>query len=148
MLSVIFICQTSCIANPSTPLPSYDPEIAPNAKSWLALDEQERITLAEEFHLRAKAELPSVKAHTAFHATIENQIALGLAPVVRAIPRLMNQGLSRHDAIHAVASVLADHLYEQANAKKEDAAEVVQARYDAEVERLNAKDWWAKAPEP
>ena len=126
------------------PWPTYDPESQPNAKAWLALDEQERISLAERYHLRAKTELPSVKTHAAFHAIIENQIALGLGAVVRAIPRLIKQGLSRHDAIHAIASVLADHLYEQANAKTEDSTEVIQARYDAEVERLNAKEWRAK----
>ena len=124
--------------------PAYDPEIPPNAEAWLALDEQVRISLAERYHRRAKIKLPSVKAHAAFHAIVENQIAMGLGPVVRASTRLMKQGLSRHDAIHAVASVLADHLYEQANAKVEDSPEVVQSRYDAEVERLNAKEWLAK----
>ena len=127
-----------------TTTPTYDPEIPPNAEDWLALDEQERISLAERFHLREKIDLASVKAHAAFHAIVENQIALGLGPVVRAVPRLIKQGLSRHGAIHAVASVLTGQLYEQANAKSQDSAEVVQARYEAEVERLNAKEWRAK----
>jgi len=125
-------------------LPAYDPEIQPNAEAWLELDEQERIALAESFHRRARIDLPNVKAHGAFHAIVENQVALGLESVVRAVPRLVKQGLSRHDAIHAIASVLADHLYEQANAKTEDTAEVVQARYDSAVERLTAKEWLAK----
>ena len=125
-------------------LPAYDPEVQPNAEAWLELDEQERITLAESFHRLAKIDLPNVKAHAAFHAIVENQVALGLEPVVRAVPRLVKQGLSRHDAIHAIASVLADHLYEQANAKTEDIDEVVQARYDSAVERLSAKEWLAK----
>ena len=123
--------------------PAYDPEIQPNAEDWLALDEQERIALTETYHRHARIALPSVKAHAAFHAIVENQIALGLGSVVRAVPRLMKQGLSRHDAIHAVASVLTGQLYEQANAKSQDSAEVVQARYDAEVERLSAKEWRA-----
>ena len=122
----------------------YDPEIQPNAEAWLALDEQKRISLAERYHRHAKVQLPSVKAHAALHAFIENQIAMELEAVVRAVPRLVKQGLSRHDAIHAIASVLADHLYEQASAKSEDSADVVQARYDAEVERLNANEWRAK----
>ena len=125
-------------------LPAYDPDIQPNAKAWLELDEQERITLAERYHRRAKIELPNVKAHAAFHAIVENQLALGLESVARAVPRLLKQGLSRHDAIHAIASVLADHLYEQANSKTEDTTEVVQARYDSAVERLTAKEWHAK----
>lgn len=125
-------------------LPAYDPEIQPNAEAWLELDEQERIALAETFHRRARIKLPNVNAHATFHAIVENQIALGLECVVLAVPRLVKQGLSRHDAIHAIASVLAEHLYEQANSKTEDMPEVVQARYDAAVERLNAKEWLAK----
>ena len=125
-------------------LPAYDPDIQPNTEAWLELDEQERITLAERYHRRAKIELPNVKAHAAFHAIVENQLALGLESVARAVPRLLKQGLSRHDAIHAIASVLADHLYEQENSKTEDAAEVAQARYDSAVERLTAKEWHAK----
>jgi uncharacterized protein YoaH (UPF0181 family) len=124
--------------------PTYDPEVQPNAESWLELDEQQRISLAEAFHRRAKIDLPNVKAHATFHAIVENQLALGLASVVRAIPRLMNQGLSRHDAVHAVASVLADQLYEQASLKTEDTAEVVNARYEAAVEQLTAKSWISK----
>ena len=126
------------------PALKYDPDIEPNAQSWLALDEQERITLAETFHRRAKIELPNTKGHAVFHAIVENQIALKMVSVVRAMPRLMKQGLSRHDAVHAVASVLAEHLHDQANATTEDSAAVSNARYEAEVERLNAKDWFAK----
>jgi hypothetical protein len=123
--------------------PSYDPESQPDAETWLSLDEQERIALAERYHRQARIDLPSVTAHAAVHAIVENQIALGVDSVMRAVPRLMRQGLSRHDAIHAVASVLTRQLYEQANAKERDSAVVVQARYDAEVERLSAREWRA-----
>lgn len=127
-----------------TASPAYDPEVQPDAEAWLALDEQERIARAERHHRHARIDLPSVKAHAVFHAIVENQIALGVESVMRAVPRLMKQGLSRHDAIHAVASVLTSQLYEQADAKEPDSAVVVQARYDAEVERLSAKEWRAK----
>ena len=126
------------------PLPIYNPEIEPTGSSWLALDEQERIALAESFHRRASIELPDVKAHAVFHAIVENQIALKVGAVVRAVPRLVKQGLSRHDAIHAVASVLAEHLHDQANTETEDSSEVSNARYEASVERLNAKEWLVK----
>ena len=126
------------------PLPTYNPEIEPTGRSWLALDEQERIALAESFHRRANIELPDVKAHAVFHAIVENQIALKVGAVVRAVPRLVKQGLSRHDAIHAVASVLAEHLHDQANTEMEDSSEVSNARYEASVERLNATEWLVK----
>jgi hypothetical protein len=123
---------------------SYDPEAQPDAEAWLTLSEQERISAAEKFHRDAMEDLPNLTAHAVFHVIIENQFAMGLGPVLRALPRLVKQGLSRHDAIHAVGHVLAGHLHEQANAKTQDSVEVAQARYDAAVERLNAKDWLAK----
>ena len=99
--------------------------------------------MAEAFHRREKIDLPNLKAHAVFHAIVENQIAMEVAAVVRAVPRLMKQGLSRHDAIHAVASVLAEHLHDQANVETEDTAEVSNARYEASIERLNATGWLA-----
>ena len=81
----------------------YEPEVPPDPAEWLALDEQERIQLAEAYHRAARIKLPNVKVHAVFHAIIENQIAEGLDPVLRAMKRLANEGLSRHDAIHAIA---------------------------------------------
>lgn len=122
----------------------YDPEHAPDPQEWLACDEQERMLLVEQHHRAARIKLPSIKAHAAFHAMVENQIAEGREPVVRAMERLTREGLSRHDAVHAVASVAAEQLHEAVNSKDEDSAATVQARYDAAVERLTAKEWLRK----
>ena len=72
----------------------------PDPSAWLVLDEQERIQLAEAHHRAAHIKLPNVKAHACFHPIVENQIAEGLESVVRAMARLMNEGLSRHEALH------------------------------------------------
>ncbi len=119
----------------------YDPKIQPDPAEWLALDELSRIELAEAYHRAARVKLPSVTAHAAFHAVVETQIAEGLEPVVRAMARLMKQGLSRHDALHAVGSVVAEQIFEAANTKDEDVGATLQARYNAAVERLTAEDW-------
>jgi hypothetical protein len=58
----------------------YDPDQAPNAEQWLALDEQERIRLAEEHHRSASIKLPSLKVHAVFHAIVENQLAETSSP--------------------------------------------------------------------
>ena len=76
----------------------YDPGVAPDPAEWLALDEQERIELAEAHHRAARIELPNAKVHAVFHTIVENQIAGGLESVVRAMARLQHEGLSRHDA--------------------------------------------------
>ena len=125
----------------------YDPESAPNPAAWLALDEQERIQLAEAHHRAARIKLPNVKAHAAFHAIVENQIAEGHAPAVRAMARLTRDGLSRHDALHAIGSVVAEQFFEALNTKDEDIARTAQARYDSAVERLSAKDWKSRQGE-
>src|SRR5258706_15284518 len=90
----------------------YDPKVQPEPSEWLALDEQERIGLVEAYHRAVRTKLPNVAAHACLHAIVENQIAEGLEPLVRAIVRLMKEGLSRHDAVHAIGSVGADHFYE------------------------------------
>jgi hypothetical protein len=72
---------------------------------------------------------------------VENQIALDLEPVVRAMDRLGKQGLTRHDAIHAIGSVVAENLFGILKADQNDDAAASQARYYAAVERLTAVSW-------
>ena len=116
----------------------YDPEYAPDPEQWLALDEQERILLVEAHHRMARIKLPNLTAHAIFHAVIENQIAENLESVVRAMARLTAEGLSRHEAIHAIASVLGEHIVELFNGNVDgNSAET----YNAAVERLTARDW-------
>lgn len=117
----------------------YDPEHAPNPQQWLALDEQLRVALAEQYHRGAQTKLPNLSAHAIFHAIVENQIAEGLEPVVRAMARLRTEGLTRHESVHAIGFVVAEHIHalfnEQADANNS------QAIYNAAVERLSAKSW-------
>jgi len=116
----------------------YDPEHAPDPEQWLALDEQERILLVEAHHRMARIKLPNLTAHAIFHAVVENQIAENLESVVRAMARLTAEGLSRHEAIHAIASVLGEHIVELFNGNVDgNSAET----YNAAVERLTARDW-------
>ena len=119
----------------------YDPEVAPDPAQWLALDEQQRIAMAEAHHRAARIKLPNARIHAVFHAIVENQIAEGLEPVVRAMARLQREGLSRHDAVHAIGSVSAAHVFEAMQSKLQDVASTAQSRYNAAVERLSAKSW-------
>ena len=116
----------------------YNPGCAPEPESWLELDEQERIGLVETYHRAAHSKIPNVTAHAALHAIVENQIALNLEPVVRAMDRLGKEGLTRHDAVHAIGSVVAEHLFDILKTNQNDDAATSQARYYAAVERLTA----------
>ena len=122
----------------------YDPDQAPDPQAWLALREDVRIAQAEVFHKTRRIRMPSLTAHATFHAIVENQFAEGMAAVVRAVPRLMAQGLGRHDAIHAIGWVLARHLHDLMTRSPPDEPGVANARYAAEVERLQAQDWMSQ----
>ena len=115
----------------------YDPEVAPDPSRWLELGEDERIPLAEAYHRRAGIEVPNMPLHATVHVIVENQVAMGdELPTRRTIERLMDEGLDRHDAVHAVASVLAAHLAERSQAGSPNN----EAYYQA-LGRLTAESW-------
>ena len=119
---------------------AYDPDVAPDAPEWLALDEHERLNQVLRYHRRAGISLPNEQLHATFHVVVENQIALGdELPVRRAVDRLMAEGLDRHQAVHAVASVLGGHIYQLM--KDPEAAPVSHDPYNAAVEQLTAESW-------
>ncbi len=120
----------------------YDPLIAPSPEEWESLDEGERIRLVEDYHRRARVSLPNAKIHAALHVIVENQVALGdETPVRRTVERLMSEGLDRHDAIHAVASVLAGHMYGVFSPSPSEPISDPKPGYYAELERLTAEEW-------
>ena len=88
----------------------YDPLYPPDPQTWLDLAESERLDLVSEYHESTEEEFPSLRAHAAIHVIVENQLAERLSPVEAALRRLLVEGLDRHDAVHAIASVLAEHL--------------------------------------
>jgi len=115
----------------------YDAEAAPDPSRWQELDEDERIMLVEAYHRRAGIEVPNMKAHATAHAIVENQASMGDELAVRrAIERLMGEGLDRHDAVHAVASVLAVHINDALKAGGSNSE-----TYNEAVERLTAESW-------
>jgi hypothetical protein len=118
----------------------YDPDHAPPPQEWLSLDEQERFRLAEDYHRRRGVVAPDMKAHAIFHAIVENQIAEQLDCVTRAMPRLMAEGLTRHEAVHAVGSVLTNYMHALLT-KSEDGDTGSHGAYIAAVDELTAKAW-------
>lgn len=118
---------------------SYDPASAPEPASWLALDEAVRIGLVTDYHRQAALEAERPGAHAALHVTVENQIAMGLDYVSDACARLVAEGLSRHEAVHAIAAVLTDYMTELVRDKAPPALAL--ARYQANCERMSAESW-------
>lgn len=89
----------------------YDPAKAPDAATWLALDETQRIELVSAYHRRSRVKLPNANVHAALHVVVENQLAQGFALAKEALDRLRGDGLDRHEAIHAIGSVLMGHVW-------------------------------------
>jgi hypothetical protein len=118
----------------------YNPLETPDPQEWLDRDEQERLLLVEDYHRRARIRLPNAKVHAVMHAIVENQIALGdETPVQRTAQQLMDEGLDRHDAIHAIGSVLATHIFDLTR-QPETEGDPNRA-YFAELEQLTAESW-------
>ena len=121
---------------------SYNPDRSRAAADWLQLDEVERIELVSSYHRRKKIHLPNAQLHAVIHVVVENQLALGEQVVVETLARLQREGLSRHDALHAIGSVLATDLYELMQESSEPTGDTYR-RYLERLQKLTAKSWRA-----
>ena len=74
------------------------------------------------------------------HVVVENQVALGEATSVsEALDRLINEGLDRHDAVHAIGSVLMRIIFDAVHER--DSASDINAKYRQELATLTAANW-------
>jgi hypothetical protein len=126
----------------SSGITGYDPLTAPDPEQWSALEEQEQLDLVTDYHRHAGLRAPNAKVHAIIHVVIERQIALGdEIPVGRTVQRLMSEGLDRHEAIHAVGSVLAGHMNDLVRRGELKADEDPNTAYYAALAALTAEDW-------
>lgn len=119
---------------------TYEPDVGPSAAEWLAIDEAARIALVESYHRRRRIRAPQLTLHATIHVVVENQIALGEAVVIDAVARLQEEGLTRHDAVHAVGMVLAEHIYELLKSPPVETSDP-NAPYLDRLRRLTAAEW-------
>jgi hypothetical protein len=100
---------------------SYDAEVAPDPAAWLARDDRERVRAVERYHLTRglHPDTPNPHVHARFHVIVENQLAAGDPPeVADTLARLVGEGMSRHDALHAVGAVVAREMEVMVKAKR------------------------------
>ncbi len=118
----------------------YDPLNAPDPDEWQSMDEDERITLVMEHHRESGVEPQNEQTHAAIHVIVENQIALGdEVPTEATVECLIREGLGRHDAIHAVGSVLVNFMHELLD--DGDAAPSANQSFYDELKKLKAAEW-------
>lgn len=133
----------------------YDPDIAPDPVEWLAVDEEERLDWIRAYHQEAdddgtqddqQAELEEkTEVHVGLHVAVENQLAADDPPATRrALQRLLDEGLDRHQAIHAIGFVLLDEMMNSAREQRDFSS----AGYTAQLDALTFESWRsATAPE-
>src|SRR5690606_7169734 len=97
----------------------YDPNRPLPVAVWPTLDEDERLARIEAHHASPQCDhglAANPDLHATVHLIVENQVAVGDAtPTAAAIDRLRGEGLARHEAVHAVGSVIAAPLFALVN---------------------------------
>jgi hypothetical protein len=126
----------------------YDALVAPTPEHWLALDEQRQIDLVLAYHRRIGLRAARENAHAAIHVVVETQIADDDLRVRPTAQRLQSEGLDRHQAIHAIGSVLAGHINDvmrgagaDSRPDQSNTAQNSNETYFGELERLTAEGW-------
>jgi hypothetical protein len=117
----------------------YDPYQHIDSEAWQELDESERIESVRQYHRQNRIRLPNETLHATTHVIVENQVALGDAFPARAVLlRLMEEGLDRHEAVHAVGLVLSEQLFA---ALSEEGDADINKQYVEKLNRLTAESW-------
>ena len=117
----------------------YDPATPPDPREWLALGEEERTRLIEDYYRREGGIGGSPEVLARVHEIIETQLAEQVTPVKAAFVRLRDNGLSRQEAIRAIGSVLATRIRRIEN--PEDLTSPPNRDYFSALEALTADRW-------
>ncbi len=118
----------------------YEVNEQPHSEIWLELDETERIDAVMDYHRRTGVKLENPELHAIAHVVVENQVALGEATSVpTTLDRLMDEGLDRHEAIHAIGSILMSIVHDVA--READDGGDINAKYGRELAKLTAAGW-------
>lgn len=121
----------------------YDPYQHIDSGAWQELDESERIESVRQYHRQNRIRLPNETLHSTTHVIVENQVALGDSFPARAVLlRLMEEGLDRHEAVHAIGLVLSEQLFA---ALREEGDADINKQYVEKLNRLKAESWRKRA---
>ncbi len=124
---------------------AYDVSRAPAPAEWLQLEEAARIALVAEAHRRTRASVGgNEEAHASIHVVVEDRLAMGHPAVVAAYDRCLAAGVDRHNAIHALASVVTNHMV----AVLESQAGFDQATADQDFAAIDPEKWKRKSLRP
>jgi hypothetical protein len=119
---------------------TYDPSKSIDPGEWLKLSEFERMDIVRDFHEASGEELPddALEMHTIFHVIVENQLAEEVELLPETIAKLTRQGLDRHEAIHAIAAIISEDIFDLWKGNK---TEFPTKQYRRKLEKITAKRW-------
>jgi len=118
---------------------TYDPSISPSSEDWLSLEETEQIRLVSAYHKKKRIKIKKLQMHIMLHVVVENQLAEGIQAAQEAYDRLTAEGLDRHETIHAIGSVLLEHL--QNLLREEEVGPNPHQRYFEDLRTLTVSTW-------
>jgi hypothetical protein len=122
----------------------YNPECDPDPAAWLDTDEVDRLEAIRRFHSNTtdltQGENP--RMHALVHLIIENQLAMtdGTESTKAALARLRREGLDRHEAVHAIGSVVAQGIAEMLTSEKP----LSTVAFTRTLDTLSAATWRAQ----
>jgi hypothetical protein len=119
----------------------YDAAVDVATEAWRDLSEQERLSRVARFHnetLTPAQMPPSMQRHAAMHVIVETQLAEDQPAEARvALRRLMAEGMSRHEAVHALGWLSTEHMRRALEAQRP----VDLAAYAADLSTLTVRSW-------
>ncbi len=115
----------------------YDPHNGPTDQ-WLALDDEQRVNLIAQYHQQTDDHptAPNPDLHAAFHNLVESQVSTD-DRVAAVLDRLVDEGLSRHAAVHAVGAVVQKHIKQA----QQNNTTIDEDAYIEELQTLKASDF-------
>jgi hypothetical protein len=110
--------------------------VGPEPEAWLEADEGERTEMVYRYHKRRRLRAGNLRLHAVIHTTVENQLAEAHAGARAALERLVGEGLDRHEAIHAIGSLVARHIHRSLRG-----VVINDGEYDKELAELTVESW-------
>jgi hypothetical protein len=119
---------------------TYNPNKTVDSEIWLELDEGIRIQLVHDFHSELELEMTddALRVHSSIHVIVENQLAMKVDFVPETLAKLTRQGLSRHEAIHAIGAIISEDIFDLMKGNSE---EFSPKKYRRKLEKITAKRW-------
>ena len=119
----------------------YKASHAPDPKEWLELDESLRIELVRKSigeDIEDDVPEDAKYLHATIHVVVENQLAMCVDPVPVTMEKLTRQGLTRHEALHAIGAILSEDIF---NLLQSNEKSWPQNRYRQRLDKLTANRW-------